>query len=378
MRMSEDRREGLDELLVVDCDVHVHESPGALIPYIDRRWRSSLELIKDYPETNSYLNTPGFSGGGMGYGDGPMFPSGSPGPRVVSTPQAMRSELSAIKVDIGILFPDHLLKLALHQNPDYALALSRAYNAWLVEQWCDPGQGLLGVIIACPQEHEEAALEIEKYANDPRIVGVYLPTAGIHPLWGDRRYHPIFRACEEAGLPAILHSVTVITQNFPNNLADFDTGLAVHGLAHPFAIMANLTSMVTSGIPVRFPRLTVVSTEAGITWVPFLMNRLDKEYVERRREVPFLKERPSHYLKRWYYSTQPIEEPADLRQMALIVEAFDGEDSIVFASDWPHHDFDHPMKVDQIPLTPQVRRKILGANRLRLFKIDRTGKRLEQ
>jgi predicted TIM-barrel fold metal-dependent hydrolase len=142
--------------------------------------------------------------------------------------------------------------------------------------------------------------------------------------------------------------------------------------------MANLTSMVTSGIPVRFPSLTVVSTEAGITWVPFLMNRLDKEYVERRREVPFLKERPSSYLKRWYYSTQPIEEPADLRQMALIIEAFDGEDSIVFASDWPHHDFDHPMKVDQIPLTPQVRRKIMGENALRLFKIDRTGKRLER
>src|SRR5258708_20953985 len=189
MRMSEDRREGLDGLLVVHCDVHVHASQGAVIPYIDRGWRPSLELIKDYPETNSYLNPPGFSGGGMGYGDGPMFPSGSSGPRVVSTPQAMRSELSAIKVDIGILFPDHLLKLALHQNPDYALALSRAYNAWLVEQWCDPSQGLLGVIIACPQEPEEAALEIEKYANDPRLVSVSLPTPPTHPLAVPPPYH---------------------------------------------------------------------------------------------------------------------------------------------------------------------------------------------
>src|SRR5260370_16341400 len=113
LNVSADRREGLDELLVVDCDVHVHESPAALIPYIDRRWRPSLELIKDYPETNSYLNTPGFSGGGMGYGDGPMFPSGSPGPRVVSTPQAMRSELSAIQVYIVLLFPTPPLQLPL-------------------------------------------------------------------------------------------------------------------------------------------------------------------------------------------------------------------------------------------------------------------------
>src|SRR5260370_42648039 len=95
LNVSADRREGLDELLVVDCDVHVHESPAALIPYIDPRWRPSLELIKDYPETYSYLNTPGFSGGGMGYGHRPVVPSGSPGPRVVPTPEATRSALRA-------------------------------------------------------------------------------------------------------------------------------------------------------------------------------------------------------------------------------------------------------------------------------------------
>jgi uncharacterized protein len=374
-RPSDDRRERLDELLVVDCDVHVHESPRALIPYIEPQWRTSLEVIKDHHEV-FYLNTPGFSGGGMGGGDGPVFPSGGPELRVVETPEAMRSELSEIKVDIGILFPDHLLKLALHKNPDYALALTRAYNAWLVEEWCDPDKGLLGVVIACPQEPADSAREIERYGDDPRVVGVYLPTAGINPLWGDRRYHPIFGACEETGLPALLHSVTVITQDFPFNLAGFDNSIAIHGLAHTFSIMANLTSMVTSGIPVRFPGLTVVACEAGITWVPFLMNRLDKEYVERRREVPFLTERPSHYLKQWYYATQPIEEPDDLRDLALIIEAFDGEDRTVFASDWPHHDFDHPMKVAQIPLSNEARRKVLGENALRLFGIDRNGRRV--
>ena len=53
-------------------------------------------------------------------------------------------------------------------------------------------------------------------------------------------------------------------------------------------------------------------TESGISWMPFLCNRLDKEYLERRREVPFLTERPSHYVKRIYVATQPIEEPERL------------------------------------------------------------------
>jgi len=39
---------------------------------------------------------------------------------------------------------------------------------------------------------------------------------------------------------------------------------------------------------------------------------------------------------------------------------FGGEDSVMFASDWPHHDFDHPNKVLQIPVSPETQAKILG------------------
>ena len=119
-------------------------------------------------------------------------------------------------------------------------------------------------------------------------------------------------------------------------------------------------------------------TEAGLPWMPFLCNRLDKEYLERRRDVPFLEERPSHYLKRQFWvSTQPVEEPEDMRDMVKLIELFDGEDRTVFASDWPHHDFDHPMKVDQIPFpTDEMRRKVFGENALELFRIDAGGRRL--
>ena len=98
--------------------------------------------------------------------------------------------------------------------------------------------------------------------------------------------------------------------------------------------------------------------------MPFVCNRLDKEYLERRREVPFLTERPSHYVKRIYVATQPIEEPERLRDIVTLMELYDGEDTTVFASDWPHHDFDHPMKLDQVPLREEQRRKVFGENAL--------------
>jgi predicted TIM-barrel fold metal-dependent hydrolase len=104
-------------------------------------------------------------------------------------------------------------------------------------------------------------------------------------------------------------------------------------------------------------------------------NRLDKEYLERRREVPFLTERPSHYVKRIYVATQPIEEPERLSDIVTLMELYDGADTTIYASDWPHHDFDHPMKLNQVPLSADQRRKVFGENALALFGVDREGRR---
>jgi len=295
---------------------------------------------------------------------------------MVETREQMRQELDEIYVDIGILFPDHLLKLPVLTQVEYPAAIARAYNAWLLDNWCSVDKGLLGLVVACTQDPEDAVREIEKYANTPEMVGVYLPCAGLDPLWGDRKYDPIYEAAQAADLPVLLHSVTVTHPVFPFNNHGFNTELGRHTCSHTFSIMANIVHMITNGVCVRYPDLRIAVTEAGVSWVPFLMWKLDKEYLERRREVPFLEERPSHYLKRWFFATQPIEEPENLRELATLMELYDGENNTIFASDWPHHDFDHPMKVHQVPLSNEARRKVFGENALRLFKIDAEGNRL--
>lgn len=368
------KRERLEDLLVVDADVHVHESPGALAPYCDMPWRKSLEVLANVPER--YLDIPGFSAG-TGSLCAP-FPGGHDATRMVHTAAQMRAELSALSVDIAVLFPDHLLKLAVLPQADYAAALARAYNAWLIDTWCLQADGLLGCLVAAPQDPEDAAREIRRYAGQPGIVGVYLPTAGVEPLWGHRTYDPIYQAAQEVDLPVLLHSVTVVHPVFPCQLHQFDTELARHTLAHTFSLMANLVSMITTGVPVRFPQLRIGFTEAGISWVPFIMNRLDKEYIERRREVPFLANRPSHYVKQFYFATQPVEEPENPLDLVTLIKLYGGEETTMFASDWPHHDFDHPAKVYQLPFTPEVRRKVMGENALRFFKIDAQGRRVKR
>jgi predicted TIM-barrel fold metal-dependent hydrolase len=334
-------------------------------------WQKSLEVLMQVPER--YLDIPSFSPGGGGYCA--PFPGGNPARRATS-PEQLRSELNELSIDIAVLYPDHLLKIALLPQPDYAAALARAYNAWLVDRWCSPERGFLGVLVAVPQAPEETAREIERYAQDPRIVGVYLPGAGVSPLWGNRKYDPIYAAAEKADLPVLLHSVTVVYPAFPWQLEQYDTELARHTVGHPFSMVSNLVSMITSGVPVRYPKLRIGFTEAGIAWVPFILNRLDKEYLEQRRQVPFLENRPSHYIREFFFATQPIEEPEDPQDYVTLVKLFHGETQVMFASDWPHHDFDHPGKLFQMPFPLETKRKLLGENALRFFKINEKAQRL--
>ncbi len=359
------------EMIVVDADVHVDDNPGALAPYCDQPWRRSLEALAGTPAR--YLDIPGFS---PTLKLDPPIPGGHD-QRSVRSAAEMREGLSALGIDLGVLFPDNLLLFAPLPNKEYATALSHAYNRWLVEEWLLKEPGLYGAVLACPQNPEDSAREIERYGEEEKIVAVYLPTAGVQPLWGDRRYDPILAAAEAADLPVLLHSVTLVSPAFPCQLDQFENHWARQVLSHSFAMMANLTSLMHTGVPARVPKLRVGFTEAGIAWVPYMIWRMDKYYHEYRRMVPFLEKRPSEYVReRMWFATQPIEEPDDPRDLVATINLFDGADRVLFASDWPHHDFDHPRALLKLPMPPEMKRKIMGENALELFGIPRPERKL--
>ena len=248
--------------------------------------------------------------------------------------------------------------------------MARAYNRWLIDKWLTRSEGLYGALLAAPQDPASAAREILQLGSEGKVVAVFLPTCGVYPLYGNRKYDPIFEAAEQMDLPLILHAVGGTHNAFPYQLEQFETEFARHALAHPFSIMANLTHMISTGVPAVFRTCAYALQEVGISWVPFMMMRLDKEYSERRRDVPYLTDRPSEYIKRHFaVSTQPIEEPEDMSDVATLIRLFDGEESVLYASDWPHHDFDHPRTVFNIPVPAEVKAKIMGENAVRFFKL---------
>ena len=124
-------------------------------------------------------------------------------------------------------------------------------------------------------------------------------------------------------------------------------------------------------MPEKFPKLKVIWIESGLSWVVFLMHRLDNEYKMRSSECPMLKMLPSEYMKQMYYATQPMEVPDNMEELEATFDMLNASTQLVYTSDYPHQDMDLPSVIWDLPfLDETAKRNILGENARKLFNLD--------
>jgi predicted TIM-barrel fold metal-dependent hydrolase len=133
--------------------------------------------------------------------------------------------------------------------------------------------------------------------------------------------------------------------------------------------MAHVNSLVCEGVFEKFPKLKFVAIEGGISWLPHLMWRMDKNFKALRSTVPWLKRRPSEYIREHVYLTsQPIEEPDDPKHLVQIFEMIGADKRVMFSTDYPHWDFDNPMMALP-PMPKEMKRRVMGENAQELYNL---------
>ena len=154
-------------------------------------------------------------------------------------------------------------------------------------------------------------------------------------------------------------------------MALFNQFVGMHCVAFVLWNLVHLVNWVLNGLPERFPKLKVIWIESGLSWIPFIMQRLDSEYMLRSSEAPALKRLPSEYIREMYFSSQPLERN-NLEALELTMKMMKAETQLLYASDWPHQDFDLPSTIFDLPfLSDTAKRNILGETALKLFNLDR-------
>src|SRR5580693_7140144 len=274
--------------------------------------------------------------------------------------------MDAMSVDYSCLFPTGMLNIGLHPQKEMEVDLCWAYNRWVTEKVLPESGGRMYSMLTLPlSDPDEALRQVETFGHRKDVGGFMITTVRTLPVH-DNAYMKIYRAIEERGLVLSFHSAFNWNENVFRGCNRF---ISVHTLGFSFYNILHCTNWVVNGMGERFPKLPVIWIESGIAWVPFLMQRLDHEYMMRPSECPLLKKKPSDYMRDMYYSSQPMEIQ-DHAAMEQTFRMMDAENHLLYASDYPHWDFDLPSTIYDLPfLSEKAKHNILGGTAARLFKL---------
>lgn len=252
---------------------------------------------------------------------------------------------------------------------ELGMACVRAYNDWMVEEWCgDSGGRLIPLIVVPLWDAKLAAAEIRRNAargvravTFSEVVG-HLGFPSIH----DRNWDPFFEACEETGTVVCMHiGSSSLLMPLPPGAPQLL--LPVMQFANSYASMADF---VFSGLLDRFPRLKLAYSEGQAGWIPYAMERMDHAYRHHTWALgdQKLKELPSTYIRRNMFGCIFADKHA-IRNAETI-----GVDNLMFEVDFPHSDGPYPKTlehlVDQFDgIDAETTYKIVRGNAIRVFEL---------
>lgn len=340
----------------IDCDVHpTVPALDALLPYLDDVWRDNAirrgmeELVTiSYPTINPLTFRADWRDA-----------SGKAG----TTPAALAAQaLEPFGTRLAIC--NCLYGAQALFSEDLGVAFCRAINDWMVKEWLDRDPRLRASIMVPTQNPDRAADEIDRCAADPRFVQVLLLVGTELPL-GRRQNWPIYAAAERHGLPIGVHAGS--TYRHPVTPVGWTSYYTEDYVNQAPAFQSQLTSLLAEGVFAKFPDLTVVLMESGVSWLPAYLWRLTKFWKGLRSEIPWVSDPPATIVReRVRLTIQPFDAPPDAGGVSRLMEHIGSDDMLLFSTDYPHWQFDGHAAMPE-GLSAALKQKIMAENPLRTY-----------
>ena len=226
------------------------------------------------------------------------------------------------------------------EDKDLAAACVRAFNDWMIEEWCgDSGGRLIPLCLVPLWDPTAAAAEVRRNAarGCRAIAFTELPSnlglPSIHDA--ERFWDPLLAACDDTGTTICMHIGS--GSQMPTTSSDAPQGVGT-ALTSLNAYMA-MADWLLSGALARFPRLKIAFSESQVGWMPFLMERLDRVYTNSgawSQLDPSLTDLPSSYVPGRVFGCF-FDDMVGVDARHAI-----GIGQLVFETDYPHQDTTWP------------------------------------
>jgi predicted TIM-barrel fold metal-dependent hydrolase len=219
------------------------------------------------------------------------------------------------------------------------LACLRTYNDYLLDEWCgtDPAR-LYGAAILPLQDIDLALVEFDRvvskgakaiaFSENPTVLGL--------PSVHTDHWDPLWSVVNEAAIPVCMHigsssRLVTTSEDAPPTVL-----VSLNGLN---SMMAGVDWLM-SGIFERFPQIKVILSEGGAGWIPYILERTDKAFHDKR-----IKPNPAIGQTAKAGNVLPSQLFRDHMYVCLVDERFAlrcldeiSVDNLLFEGDYPHGD----------------------------------------
>ena len=259
------------------------------------------------------------------------------------------------------------------KDKDLALLCVKAYNDWMVDEWCGESGGRLIPLTLIPLwDAELGAAEVRRNAERGvravcfSEIPPFLGLPSVHDK--DHYWDPFFAACEETHTVICMHIGS--SSKMPSTSADAPAAV---GSTLTFANSCySLVDWLMCGAFNRFPDLKIAYSEGQIGWIPYILERADVVWEDNRAWGGVAENvlRPPSELFREHVYGCFFDDAHGLRSLDAI-----GVDNVTYESDYPHSDSTWP-RTRQIAeeqmqdLDPEAVAKIVRGNAIRMLALD--------
>ncbi len=284
------------------------------------------------------------------------------------------ADMQSDGLDAAVMYPGVAGRLYTLPDREVALSCFRAYNDWLLDEFCAPDPArLIGMALIPTDDGAEAMLAEAKRVVGKGARGVFLPYTSSKGLY-DPFYDPLWQLLSECGVVASLHNFGGTPPPTPEGVEPTNLRASTT-VGSFFSAPGPLTHLIFVGVFERFPELKFIAAEVNVGWVPYWLQQMhmtiERQYMKGGIWYPYLPTRtPEQYVGNNLFFTV-LDDYLGFRMMK--------EDARLAAATMWSVDYPHSVSlwgqnrefIAQLTegMDPQTRFNILAGNAMRVFRL---------
>jgi uncharacterized protein len=285
-----------------------------------------------------------------------------------TTPELRLADLDRDGLDAEIIYGCLMINDLITSGDQRAWA-NKMYNDWAADfaKRSDPNR-VFPLAVIPNNDPQVAAAEVRRCAGMGLRGGDLAFKRMSLPMY-HRDWYALWEAAAECRFPISFHSTGfkgLRTPDTPQMEQEYMVQWRlVRSALFQLDTMEVLVSLIASGACEKYPQFNFVLGESGVTWLPYVFDRLDTEYEDRGRALGFSM-KPSDYFRRQGFVT--YQQDKFLEPIIPLI----GEDNVIWGADYPHPDCIWPnsratLAANLSGFSDSVKKKITCDNVVKLY-----------